>query len=151
VKSSTKTCTIEFLSTCYNGFYYAKNEQSTMSLSIILNMFGRLFWFATGMCSYSFCRTFDGTSLKIKIKYSTTFSSSDICKTKNSSKPVQYDGKWHSCRLFNLNIRKPLEQVKRNVTFSSNTFFTLQTVCKPQYKYIKRCSALWAFSLYITD
>jgi hypothetical protein len=115
VKSSTKTYIIEFLFTCFNGFYYTKNEQPTwVSLSIILNMFGRLFWFATGICSHNFCRTFDGTSLKTKIRHSSTFSSSDVCKTKNSSKPVQYDGKWHSCRLFNLNIRKPLEQVKRN-------------------------------------
>jgi len=40
---------------------------------------------------------------------------------------------------------------KENVTFSSNTFFILQTVFDARGRYIKRCSAFRAFSLHIID
>ena len=48
-------------------FLYSKwITNKPMSLPIILKIFKRLFWFAIGICAYSFCRAFDGTSFKTK-------------------------------------------------------------------------------------
>ena len=84
----------------------------TVSVPIMLKMFGRLFWFATDIGSYSFCRIFDGMSCKRKFNI-LLFSQVEIYAKQKSSK--HFSIWWEvtlSCRLFIVSIRKTIKTSK---------------------------------------